>query len=112
MSTRSNARQSTTILRQALSERFLAAFRSQRQRGAKSRFFAAEAGLISPKPVYWDAVLSTAAFISRLAMIGYDVLISVEREDDLMPVEDSLKNVAAFLNQILIHEKLSKMRWA
>jgi len=45
-------------------------------------------------------------------MIGYDVLISVEREDDLMPVEDSLKNVAAFLNQILIHEKLSKMRWA
>jgi sugar phosphate isomerase/epimerase len=51
-------------------------------------------------------------FISTLSLIGYDGVISIEHEDSLMSVEDGLQKAAAFLNQILIREKLSQMWWA
>ena len=50
--------------------------------------------------------------ISTLQMVGYDDVHSIEHEDSLMSVEEGLTKAAAFLNQIVIREKLKEMWWA
>jgi len=39
-------------------------------------------------------------------------VLSIEHEDSLMSVEEGLTKAAAFLNQIVIREKLKEMWWA
>jgi sugar phosphate isomerase/epimerase len=51
-------------------------------------------------------------FISTLAMVGYEGVISIEHEDSLMSVESGLEKAASFLRQILIKEKMKEMWWA
>ncbi len=51
-------------------------------------------------------------FVSTLQMIGYDDVLSIEHEDSLMSVNEGLSKAAAFLNQIVIKEKLKEMWWA
>ena len=50
--------------------------------------------------------------ISTLQMVGYDEVLSIEHEDSLMSVDHGLSKAAAFLNQIVIREKLKEMWWA
>jgi sugar phosphate isomerase/epimerase len=50
--------------------------------------------------------------VSTLQMIGYDDVLSIEHEDSLMSVEEGLTKAAAFLNNIVIREKLKGMWWA
>jgi sugar phosphate isomerase/epimerase len=45
-------------------------------------------------------------------MVGYDDVLSIEHEDSLMSVDQGLSKAAAFLNQIVIREKLKEMWWA
>jgi sugar phosphate isomerase/epimerase len=45
-------------------------------------------------------------------MVGYDDVLSIEHEDSLMSVDEGLAKAAAFLNQIVIKEKLKAMWWA
>ena len=51
-------------------------------------------------------------FISTLRIFGYDYVLSIEHEDSLMSVDEGLSKAAAFLNQIVIKEKLKDMWWA
>ncbi|MGH9453044.1 MAG: sugar phosphate isomerase/epimerase family protein, partial [Terriglobia bacterium] len=51
-------------------------------------------------------------FISTLQMIGYDDVLSIEHEDSLMSVDEGLSKAAAFLNQLVIKEKVQEMWWA
>ncbi len=51
-------------------------------------------------------------FVSTLQMVGYDEVLSIEHEDSLMSVDEGLTKAAAFLNQIVIKEKLKEMWWA
>jgi sugar phosphate isomerase/epimerase len=51
-------------------------------------------------------------FLSTLQMVGYDDVLSIEHEDSLMSVDEGLTKAAAFLNQIVIREKLKEMWWA
>jgi len=51
-------------------------------------------------------------FISTLQMVGYDDVLSIEHEDSLMSVDEGLGKAAAFLNQIVIRERLQGMWWA
>jgi len=51
-------------------------------------------------------------FVSTLQMVGYDDVLSIEHEDSLMSVDEGLGKAAAFLNQIVIKEKLKEMWWA
>ena len=53
-----------------------------------------------------------ADFVSTLQMVGYDDVLSIEHEDSLMSVDEGLSKAAAFLNQIIIKEKLKEMWWA
>jgi sugar phosphate isomerase/epimerase len=50
--------------------------------------------------------------VSTLQMVGYNDVISIEHEDSLMSVDEGLSKAAAFLNQIVIKEKLKEMWWA
>ncbi len=50
--------------------------------------------------------------VSTLQMVGYDEVLSIEHEDSLMSVDEGLTKAAAFLNQIVIKEKLKEMWWA
>jgi sugar phosphate isomerase/epimerase len=50
--------------------------------------------------------------VSTLQMVGYDDVLSIEHEDSLMSVEEGLTKAAAFLNEIVIREKLKAMWWA
>jgi sugar phosphate isomerase/epimerase len=50
--------------------------------------------------------------ISTLQMVGYDDVLSIEHEDSLMSVDQGLSKAAAFLNQLVIREKLKEMWWA
>lgn len=50
--------------------------------------------------------------ISTLQMVGYDDVLSIEHEDSLMSIDEGLTKAAAFLNQIVIKEKLKEMWWA
>jgi sugar phosphate isomerase/epimerase len=50
--------------------------------------------------------------VSTLQMVGYDDALSIEHEDSLMSIEEGLSKAAAFLNQIVIREKLREMWWA
>jgi sugar phosphate isomerase/epimerase len=45
-------------------------------------------------------------------MVGYDHVLSIEHEDSLMSVEEGLTKAAAFLNRILIRERLKGIWWA
>jgi len=51
-------------------------------------------------------------FVSTLQMVGYDDVLSIEHEDSLMSTDEGLSKAAAFLNQIVIKEKLQEMWWA
>jgi sugar phosphate isomerase/epimerase len=51
-------------------------------------------------------------FVSTLQMVGYDDVLSIEHEDSLMSSDEGLSKAAAFLNQIIIKEKLQGMWWA
>jgi len=51
-------------------------------------------------------------FVSTLQMVGYDDVLSIEHEDSLMSIEEGLTKAAAFLNQVIIKEKLTEMWWA
>ncbi len=53
-----------------------------------------------------------AEFISTLQMTGYNDVLSIEHEDSLMAVEEGLGKAVAFLNSLVIREKLSGMWWA
>jgi sugar phosphate isomerase/epimerase len=50
-------------------------------------------------------------FISTLRMYGYDYVLSIEHEDLLMSAEEGLGKAAAFLNEIVIREDVSKPWW-
>jgi sugar phosphate isomerase/epimerase len=45
-------------------------------------------------------------------MVGYDDVLSIEHEDSLMSVGEGLSKAVAFLNSVLIREKLGEMWWA
>ena len=51
-------------------------------------------------------------FVSTLRMTGYDGVLSIEHEDSLMSSEEGLQKAVAFLQGILIKEKVGKMHWA
>ncbi len=51
-------------------------------------------------------------FVSTLQMVGYDDVLSIEHEDSLMSVDEGLSKATAFLNQVVIKEKLKEMWWA
>jgi sugar phosphate isomerase/epimerase len=51
-------------------------------------------------------------FVSTLQMVGYDDVLSIEHEDSLMSTDEGLAKAAAFLNQVLIKEKMKGMWWA
>jgi sugar phosphate isomerase/epimerase len=53
-----------------------------------------------------------ADLVSTLQMVGYDDVLSIEHEDSLMSVQEGLTKAAAFLNQVVIKEKLKDMWWA
>ncbi len=50
--------------------------------------------------------------VSTLQMVGYDDVLSIEHEDSLLSVDEGLTKAAAFLNQIVIKEKLRELWWA
>jgi sugar phosphate isomerase/epimerase len=51
-------------------------------------------------------------FVSTLQMTGYNDVLSIEHEDSLMAVEEGLGKAVAFLNSVIIREKLGEMWWA
>jgi sugar phosphate isomerase/epimerase len=51
-------------------------------------------------------------FVSTLQMVGYNDVLSIEHEDSLMAVEEGLGKAVAFLNSVIIREKLGEMWWA
>lgn len=50
-------------------------------------------------------------FVSTLRIVGYDGVLSIEHEDPLMSVNEGLNKTIKFLNNILLHEPVSKMWW-
>ncbi|MDE3179332.1 MAG: sugar phosphate isomerase/epimerase [Acidobacteriota bacterium] len=50
--------------------------------------------------------------VSTLQMVGYDDVLSIEHEDSLMSIDEGVAKAAAFLNQVIIKEKLKEMWWA
>lgn len=50
--------------------------------------------------------------VSTLQMVGYDDVLSIEHEDSLMSIDEGVAKAAAFLNQVVIREKLKEMWWA
>ena len=50
--------------------------------------------------------------VSTLQMVGYDDVLSIEHEDSLMSIDEGLSKAAAFLNQVVIRERLKEMWWA
>jgi len=50
--------------------------------------------------------------VSTLQMVGYDDVLSIEHEDSLMSIDEGLSKAAAFLNQVVIKERLKEMWWA
>jgi len=53
-----------------------------------------------------------ADLVSTLEMVGYNDVLSIEHEDSLMSIDEGLTKAAAFLNNIVIKEKLKEMWWA
>ena len=51
-------------------------------------------------------------FVSTLRMIGYDGVLSIEHEDSLMSLDEGFTKAVAFLQGILLREKLGGMWWA
>lgn len=50
--------------------------------------------------------------VSTLQMVGYNDVLSIEHEDSLMSIDEGLSKAAAFLNQVVIKERLKEMWWA
>lgn len=50
--------------------------------------------------------------VSTLQMVGYDDVLSIEHEDSLMSIDEGVSKAAAFLNQVIIKEKLKDIWWA
>jgi len=51
-------------------------------------------------------------FVSILRTIGYDGTISIEHEDSLMSQNEGFQKAVAFLQRVLLKEKLGGMWWA
>ena len=51
-------------------------------------------------------------FVSTLRMVGYDGTLSIEHEDSLMSTRDGFQKAVAFLQRVLLKEKLGEMWWA
>jgi sugar phosphate isomerase/epimerase len=51
-------------------------------------------------------------FVSTLRTVGYDDVLSIEHEDSLMSVNEGFQKAVAFLQRILLKEKLGEMWWA
>ena len=51
-------------------------------------------------------------FVSTLRLIGYDYVLSIEREDSLMSSREGLDKAVTFSKQIMLTEKRGKMSWA
>jgi len=51
-------------------------------------------------------------FVSTLRMIGYDGVLSIEHEDSLMSLDEGFTKAVAFLQGVLLREKLGGMWWA
>jgi sugar phosphate isomerase/epimerase len=51
-------------------------------------------------------------FVSVLRTIGYDGTISIEHEDSLMSQNEGFQKAVAFLQRVLLKEKLGGMWWA
>jgi sugar phosphate isomerase/epimerase len=49
--------------------------------------------------------------ISTLQLVGYDGVVSIEHEDSLMSTEEGFNKAVAFLNQILINERIGEVWW-
>ncbi len=50
--------------------------------------------------------------ISTLQLVGYDGVISIEHEDSLMSVDEGFQKASAFLNNLIIKERLGEIWWA
>jgi sugar phosphate isomerase/epimerase len=53
----------------------------------------------------WKKIFST------LQLVGYDGVVSIEHEDSLMSTEEGFNKAVAFLNQILINERIDEVWW-
>jgi len=51
-------------------------------------------------------------FVSTLRTVGYDGVISIEHEDSLMSINEGFQKAVAFLQRVLLKEKLGEMWWA
>jgi len=51
-------------------------------------------------------------FVSTLRMFGYDYVLSIEHEDNLMSAEEGLTKAAAFLSELVIRETAGAAWWA
>jgi len=51
-------------------------------------------------------------FVSVLRTVGYDGVISIEHEDSLMSMNEGFQKAVAFLQRVLLKEKLGEMWWA
>ncbi|MFJ5717024.1 sugar phosphate isomerase/epimerase family protein [Neobacillus sp. NPDC093127] len=49
--------------------------------------------------------------ISTLQLVGYEGAVSIEHEDSLMSTEEGFNKAAAFLNHILINERIGEVWW-
>ncbi len=50
-------------------------------------------------------------FVSTLRMIGYDDVVSIEHEDDLMSVEEGLSKAVALLKGVLLGQPVGRRFW-
>jgi sugar phosphate isomerase/epimerase len=50
-------------------------------------------------------------FVSTLRMIGYDDVVSIEHEDDLMSVEEGLSKAVTLLQGVLIEKPVGTRFW-
>jgi sugar phosphate isomerase/epimerase len=50
-------------------------------------------------------------FISTLRTIGYDYVLSIEHEDQLMSGEEGLQKAVAFLQEVMFHKPRGAMWW-
>jgi sugar phosphate isomerase/epimerase len=50
-------------------------------------------------------------FVSTLRMIGYDDVVSIEHEDDVMSVEEGLTKAVALLKSVVIEKPVGELFW-
>lgn len=92
---------------------------------AINRLIAERSGILDPKPYsqfqkrswnfrtvgYGHSEQIWKDFISRLASVGYDGVISIEHEDAFMPREEGLRKSAEFLRNIVIQDAVTTQWW-